>query len=80
MGSNYKKNEFVVAVLDTNNNTLIIYIATLLELINMPIYFFRKAQVFLLISTKISSKYFNFLDIFSSNFVAKLLKYTGIND
>ena len=45
----------------------------------MLIYPSYKAQVTLLISTEIPTKYFNFLDIFSSNFVVELLKHTRIN-
>ena len=40
----------------------------------------HKVQVTLLTSIKISTKYFNFSDIFPFNSAAELSKYIGIND
>lgn len=48
----------------------------------MPIYLFCQAKKILLTSkkTKISAKYFNFSNVFSSNITEKLPKYININN
>ena len=69
-----------MAVLDIDDKTFVVHIAILVELIIIPIYLFYKTSVALLISIKISIKYFNFLNFFSSDSVVNLPKYIRMND
>ena len=75
-----RKKEFVIAALNTDNKISIVYIAALVKLIIILNYSFCKASVTLLISTKILTKYSDFLDIFSSDSTVKLLENIRINN
>ena len=75
-----KKKKFVIAALDTNGETFIVHIMVLAEPIIITIYPICETYITLLTSIKILTKYFNFLDIFSFNFTAKLLEHTRINN
>ena len=66
--------------LNADSRIFIVYLASLAKPTIIPIYSFYKAQVALLISAKIYTKYFDFLNIFSSDSAAKLSEYTGINN
>lgn len=57
-----------------------VYVATLTELTIIPNFLFCKAQVTLLTSFEISTKYSDFLDVYSSNSTTELLEQTVIND
>ena len=74
------KKEFAIMVLNTDNKNFMVYIATLVQLIIMLIYSFYKDCITLLISMETLIKYFNFLNIFLSDFAAELTKYTRINN
>ena len=74
------KKKFIVAILDIDNKIFVIYVAALAKPTIMLIYIFYEVQVALLTSIEISAKYFNFLNIFSSNSAAKLPEYIGINN
>ena len=65
-----RKKNFAEATLDADNEIFVIHIAALDELTFMLILPFCKAQIALLINMEISIKYFNFLDVFSSDFAA----------
>lgn len=67
-------------VLDTDNKIFMVYIAVLIKSTIMLIYLFCKTQIVFLINTVIFAKYFNFLNIFFSNFAIILLEYVKIND
>ena len=75
-----RKKKFAVAILDADNKTFVLHITALAKLRIMLIYYFCEALVTLLISTKFFAEYSNFLDIFSSNSAAELLKNIRIND
>lgn len=75
-----RKKKFVVVVLDTNNITFVFYVVTPVEPTIMLIYSSREIKVFFLTSMDILVKYLDFLHIFSSNSMAKLLKYTRMNN
>ena len=66
--------------LHTDNATFMVYIATLAEPTIMLIYSSYEGQVALLINIEISTKYSNFLNVFTSNSTLEWLKYTRIND
>lgn len=72
------KRKFVKAAINVNNKIFIIYITALANSVIMLIYFFRKAQVALLISTKTFIEDSNFSNIFFSHSAMKLPKYTRI--
>ena len=74
------KKEFAVAALDIDDDIIVMHIAALIKLIIISIYHSREAQITLLISTKIFIKYFNLLDVFSSDLTVKFLEYTRIHD
>ena len=73
--------KFAAAVLNADNKTFVVYIVALVELKFMSIYFLSQVQVALQTSEKsgISTKYSNFFNVFSSDSVAELPEYTGIN-
>ena len=75
-----RKNEFIAAVLNADNKILVVHIVALLMLTIMLIYPSCKVQVTLLICTKISTKYFNFLDVFFLDSATELLEHTRINN
>ena len=75
-----RKNEFIAVVLNADNKILVVHIVALLMLTIMLIYPFCKVQVTLLICTKISTKYFNFLDVFFLDSATELLEHTRINN
>ena len=76
------KREFTVVVLNANDETFVVYIAALAEPTTISIPLFCQAQVALVTSKKtgIFAEYFNFSNIFSSDFTAELLENTRIND
>ena len=75
-----RKNKFMVAVLDVNNNFFMVYIVALEEPIIILIYLSFKIQVILLTSIEIFNNYFDFLKIFCSYSTIELPKYTRINN
>ena len=68
--------------LNTDNETFVIYVVALGKPTTMPIQPFHQAHVALLTSEEIGipAEYSDFSDIFPSDSVAELLKYTGINN
>ena len=76
------KREFAVAALNADNETFLVYVTALVEITTMLIYSFYQAQVAALTSekTRIPTKYSDFSNVFSSNPVAELPEYTGINN
>lgn len=70
--------EFAIVVQNENNKIFIVYIAALVRSIILPIYLLYKTYVTLLISMKNFAKDSNFLDIFFSDSIAKLLKHIRI--
>ena len=76
------KREFAAAVLNADDKTFIVHIAALAEPTTMSIYSFFQAQVATLTSeeTGIPAEYSDFSNVFSSDSVAELPEYTGIND
>ena len=75
-----EKEKFSSIVLDIDNKTFMIYIATLVEQTIILIYLLYQAHVILLTSIEIFIQYSNFSDIFFSYFTAKLLEYNKINN
>ena len=73
------KREFAVAALNADNDIFVVYVVALAELTTIPIYSSCQAQVALLTSeeTKISAKYSDFYNVFSSDSAAKLLEHTN---
>ena len=69
-----------MVVLDIENEIFTMHKTALVKPIIIPIYSFHRASVVLLINKKIFAKYFHFLDIFFSDSMAELPKYTRIND
>ena len=76
------KKEFAAAALNVHEETFVVYLAALAKPKTMPIHLFCHAQVTTLTSneTGIPAKYSDFFNVFSSDFVAELPEYTGIND
>ena len=76
------KREFATAALNEDNETFVIYVAALAELITIPIYPSCQAQVAALTrkKTRIPAKYSDFSNVFSSHSAIELLEHTGIND
>lgn len=76
--------EFAAIGLDDNAKTFVIYVATLSTTPVMQVYPFCQAQVDLLLankaSTKVSSKYLDYVDVFSFNHVMELLENTSMNE
>lgn len=66
--------------MDKNNKALVIYVATLVELIIIPIHSSCNAKMTLRISTKIFVKYSNFLNVLFLDSAMKLLEYARIKD
>ena len=89
-----EKKEFVAIVLDSEYETFVVYIAfpsfsPLIASFNsipfdIDVHPFRRTQLSGLIvkkaSTKISTEYLDFTDIFFLDLVFKFLEYTGINN
>lgn len=74
------KTEFAVMVLNINDEIFLVHEAALAELIIISIHFSCEAQVVSLIIIEILVKYFDFLDVFFSDFTMKLPKHTKINN
>ena len=74
------KKKFMIVVLNVNNETFVLHVATLAEPIIVLIYSFYQAQVALLTSKKlrIHIEYSDFSDFISSDSVAELLDDTRI--
>ena len=66
--------------LDINDKTFVIYIIALAKPTIMLIYPSYESQVTLLTNTEISTKYFDFLDLFFSDSKAELPEYIGTNN
>ena len=75
-----RKKEFATTALDADNKTFVLYLKILAKPTIMPIYSLLETPVTLLINIEIFAKYFDFLDIFSSNSAVELLEYTRINN
>ena len=76
------KKKVGVVVLNKNNKVVILYIVPLMKLITILIYFLFLAKITLQTRKKLRTptKYFDSANIFSSNSMTKLLKYTKINN
>lgn len=70
----------MIVALNIDNKAFVIYVATLVDLTIMLIYSTCRAYVILLRNKKISAKYSDFLDIFSSDSLVRLPMHIGIND
>ena len=79
-----EKKEFVTAALDSKHKAFVIHIATLSINSDDKMHPLKKAQIAHLkidkISTKVFSKYTDFVDVFSPKLAAKLSIYTRINN
>ncbi len=79
-----KKKEFTIAALDLKYEALIVHIAALSVASGDEVHPSRRAKIAYLkadeASTKVSSEYADFADVFSPKLVAKLPEYIGIND
>lgn len=77
------KKAFVIIALDNNFETFVIYVA-IMKASKMTIHLFQIAQVaFLQVDkafTKISFKYLDYTNVFSTNLAMELPKYNGMND
>lgn len=70
--------------LDKNSKTFVVYIATLeARLLKITTHSLQKVQITVLkqnkASTKVPSKYFNFVEVFSKEKVLMLLEQTNLN-
>ena len=76
------KRKFAMVALNTNNKTFIVYIAALADPRTMSIDPSHQVQVGVLMSEKtgIRVEYSDFSNVFSSDSVAELSEYTGINN
>ena len=76
------KREFAVAVLNVDNKTFVVHVATLAEPTTMPIYPSCQAQVIALTNEKIGipAEYSAFFNVFFSDSTAELLVHIKIND
>lgn len=72
--------KIVLIGLDKNNKIFIIYIVALVKLITISIYLSYTTEITLLTSAKISTKYFNFLNIFFWDSVAEFVEYTRVKN
>lgn len=80
-----KKKEFIIAAVDLDNKTFIVYVISLASTNQkIDIYPFHIAQIALLIvykaTTEVWSKYTNFADIIFPDFIAELSDYIRINN
>lgn len=80
-----QKKKFIAIVFDLNNEIFVVYIVFFASSnLNVDIYLFCRSQIASLIvnetPTRILSEYTNFKYIFFLGFVAKLPKYTKINN
>ena len=78
-----KLKEFVIAALDTDSKTFIVYVA-IRKREEMPVYAEKQAQVEALIfneaSTKVPIEYSDYSNVFSAENAAELPENTGINE
>lgn len=78
-----EKKEFAATALDPENETFVIYIATLTSSSSDVHHSCRVQVVFLKTDealTAILNKYIDFVDVFLPDLAAELLEYIGIND
>ena len=77
------KKEFIAAVLDPEYETFIVYVAALSLNLGDKMHFLKKAQIAYLkadkASTKVFSKYADFIDIFSPKLATQFLEHIKIN-
>ena len=76
------KREFAIAVLNADDEIIVVYVAALAEPTIMPIHSSRQAQVAALTSEeiRIPAEYSDFSNVFSSDSAAELPEHTGINN
>ena len=78
------KKEFTVATLKPEHKTFIVHVVALSVNLDDKIYLSKKAPIAHLKANKalvkVSSKYANFVNIFSLKLAVELLEYTGINN
>ena len=78
------KKEFIAVVLNLKHKVFVVYVATFSIDLGDEVHPSKKAQIAYLkadkVSIKVSSKYADFVDIFSPKLAVKLLEYTGINN
>ena len=79
----FDKKDFIIAALNANTETFVVHVA-IREQEEMPIHSKKQANIkFLLFNkapTKILAKYSNYSDVFSVEYVVKLLENIGINE
>ena len=79
-----RKKKFAVVALNPEHKVFIVHIAVLSVDLGDKVYLLKKAQIVYLkadkASTKVLSKYANFVDVFSPKLAVKLSKYTRIRD
>lgn len=79
------KKEFAIVALDADSEISIVHVAALdIKSINMAVYLSQATQIELLKANKtlttVSTKYFDYTDVFSPQLTAELPRYTDIND
>ena len=76
------KKDFIIAVLDANSETFVVHVA-IREQEEMPVHSKKQVQVGALLFnktlTKVLAEYFDYSNVFLMEYIAKLLKNTGIN-
>ena len=79
-----EKKKFTAAALDLKYKSFIVYITTFSVNLNDEMHFLKRAKIAYLkvdeASTKVSSKYANFADVFSPKLAVELVKHIGINN
>ena len=77
------KKDFVIAVLDANSKTFVVHIV-IWKQEEMPVHFEKQAQVGALLfnkaPTRILAEYFDYSNVFSTEYAAELPENTGINE
>ena len=76
------KREFVVVAPNADSKIFVVHVMALIKPTTMPIYSSYQVQVAVLISqeTGIPTEYSDFFEVFSSDSMAQLAKYTRINN
>lgn len=78
------KKEFIIRAFDSKHKVFVIYITALNINLSDKVHSLKRAQIIYLKADeapiKVSSKYVDFIDIFSPKLVIKLSKYIEIND
>ncbi len=79
-----KKNKFTIAALNLKHEFFVVYVIALSVDSGDEVHHLRKAQIAHLkadeASSKVPSKYVDFVDVFSPKLAAEVLEHTRIND